>query len=215
MKLPAVAAALLLAAACSAAPGESAVPQADIAAAAANIVIVPDKIDPDCRDGRARAYDECSDQLDLFNAALARANAENKAVLVIIGAEWCGWCRSFDAHLKGATERYDRVSKDKRGDVSKGALGLVSYTAENYVIVHIEDDFSPGADNVIQATEAGDYFQGYYPTIYSVTPEGKFAAKLDHPYVKIQKGAPTPYQGYDRALVLKELKRLHKAALGS
>ncbi|MBK8198839.1 MAG: hypothetical protein IPK75_10735 [Acidobacteria bacterium] len=212
MKFAAVAAALLFAAACSGAPDVPAVPQAEIEAAAAQLVTYPLSLDPACRGGRQRAYDECSNQLDLFNAALDRANAEDKALLVVIGAEWCGWCRAFDAHLDGATGPYDRLNAKKRGDVSRAALELVTYTAGNYVIVHIEDEYAPGTDEVVAATEVGDNFQHYYPTIFSVTPDGKFAAKLDHPYVKIQLGAPQPYQGYDRARVLSELKRLRKAA---
>lgn len=214
MKLPVVAAALLLlAAACSAKPGEPKVAQAEIEAAARGVITYPQALDPACRDGRAKAYDQCSDQMDLFNAALADARAGNKAVLVIIGAEWCSWCHSFDAHLKGATGRFDYVTKSRRGDVSAGALDLVNYVAANYIIAHIEDEYAPGADQVILATDASDYFQGYYPTIYAVGPDGKFAAKLDHPFVKIQKDGIGAYRGYDRALVLQELKRLHKAAM--
>lgn len=215
MKLRVVAAAfLLLAAACSAKPpGEPKVPQAEIDAAARGVITYPGTLDPACRDGRAKAYDQCSDQLVLFNAALTQARAENKAVLVIIGAEWCSWCHSFDAHLKGATGRFDHVTKDKRGDVSEGALELVNYVAGNFIVAHIEDEYAPGADEVILATDASDYFQGYYPTIYAVGPDGKFAAKLDHRLVKIQKDGVGAYRGYDRALVLKELQRLHKAAI--
>lgn len=215
MKLKAVAAALLFAAACSGSNGAPSVPQERIVTAASEIVSYPLALDPGCRDGRAIAYDECSDQLGLFQDALARANEEGKALLVIVGAEWCGWCRSFDAHLKGATGRFDRLTKNRRGDVSKPALELVSYAAENFVIVHIDGDHAPGTEKVIASAEAGDYFQGFYPTIFSVSPEGRFAAKLDHPYVKIQKGIPVPYQGYNRRLVIEELKRLHTAARGT
>ena len=70
-----------------------------------------------------------------------------------------------------------------------------------------------GADEVVAAAGAQTHFQEKYPTILALGPDGKFAAKLDHPYVKIQISGPGAYQGYDRSLVLKELKRLHKAAL--
>jgi thiol-disulfide isomerase/thioredoxin len=215
MRLAAVAACVLLTAACTGEAAAPAIPQSEIAAVAAGIVSYPLSLDPACRDGRAIAYDQCSNQLDLYQSALDQARAEKKALLVIIGAEWCGWCRAFDAHLKGATGRFDRLSKDKRGDVSKAALSLVPYLSENYVVVHIEDDYAPGAEAVVASANAQAYFQEKYPTIFAVGPDGKFAAKLDHPHVKIQKSAPEPYQGYDRRLVLEELKRLHEAALGS
>ncbi|WP_353257441.1 hypothetical protein [Hyphomonas sp.] len=48
--------------------------------------------------------------MDLYRAATTRAGAEGKAVLVIIGAEWCGWSRAFDAPMKGAKGRYYLVS---------------------------------------------------------------------------------------------------------
>ncbi len=213
MQYLAAAAMILLAAACSGPAGTPAIPQTEIDAAAANIVSFPLTLDPTCRDGRAIAYDQCSNQMDLYTAAVDRAKAEGKAVLVIIGAEWCGWCRAFDAHLKGATGRYDHVTKKRRGDVSRDALELVSYAAENFIVVHIEDDYAPGADEVVATAGAQAHFQEKYPTILALGPDGKFAAKLDHPYVKIQISGPGAYQGYDRSLVLKELKRLHKAAL--
>lgn len=79
---------------------------------------------------------------------------EGKAVLVSIGAEWCGWCCAFDARMKSAKRRYDRVKKEKRGDISQGAPVLARFTAENFVAVHIEDDFAPGAEDVVAAAGA-------------------------------------------------------------
>ncbi|HPE48639.1 MAG TPA: thioredoxin family protein [Hyphomonas sp.] len=210
----ALGASLLLLAACSSEASERAVPQETIDAAAAGVVTYPLALDPACRDGRAKAYDQCSNQIDIYSAALEQARAENKALLVIIGAEWCTWCHAFDATLKGATANYDYINRHKRGDVSQAALDLATYVAANFVVVHVEDDFAPGADEVIAAAGAQDYFQEKYPTIFAVGPDGKFAAKLNHPYVKILKQGLSSYHGYDRKLVFEELKRLHTAALG-
>jgi len=74
-------------------------------------------------------------------------------------------------------------------------------------------DFAPGADDVIRSAGAEAYFQEYYPTIFAVGPDGKFAAKLDHKLVKIQINGLGAYAGYDRALVVQELRRLRAAAL--
>ena len=214
MRLPVIAAALvLLVSACSSETGTPAVPVAEIAEAARGVVTYPLALDPNCRDGRARSYDQCSDQFAIYAAALDKARAEKKTLLVIIGAEWCGWCHTFDAHLKGAAGRFDHITARKRGDVSAAALALVRYVADNYIVVHIEDDFAPGADEVIRSAGAEAYFQEYYPTIFAVDAGGKFAAKLDHKLVKIQINGIGAYAGYDRALVVKELKRLRKAAL--
>ena len=66
----------------------------------------PESIDPQCRDGTATIYDECGDQLALFREALARANAENKVLLVEYGAEWCIWCYVFNAYINGDKGRF-------------------------------------------------------------------------------------------------------------
>ena len=42
-------------------------------------------------------YEICADQMALFTAALAKARAENKLLIVDFGATWCPWCRSLQA----------------------------------------------------------------------------------------------------------------------
>ncbi len=41
----------------------------------------------------APIYDEKADARKQISAAIARAKAENQRVLIIWGANWCGWCR--------------------------------------------------------------------------------------------------------------------------
>lgn len=41
-------------------------------------------------------YDEKADAKAVVAAAVARAKKENKRVLVTLGGNWCGWCRSLD-----------------------------------------------------------------------------------------------------------------------
>jgi hypothetical protein len=40
---------------------------------------------------------------ELIDAAVARAAADQKAVLVKFGASWCGWCHKFDKFLDDTT----------------------------------------------------------------------------------------------------------------
>jgi hypothetical protein len=47
----------------------------------------PEDIDPQCRGGKARMFDECGDQSALFTAALERSKREGKVLLVEYGAE--------------------------------------------------------------------------------------------------------------------------------
>jgi thiol:disulfide interchange protein len=43
-----------------------------------------------------KIYDEHLDTRAAFDAALARANRENKRLLVILGGNWCQWCLALD-----------------------------------------------------------------------------------------------------------------------
>src|SRR5215467_14534017 len=66
-----------------------------------DITTVPAELDRACRRGRAKLYDECSDQLSLFETATTRAVAEGKVPLVSYGAEWCIWCHVFERYIHG------------------------------------------------------------------------------------------------------------------
>ncbi|MCI0588218.1 MAG: thioredoxin family protein [Planctomycetes bacterium] len=48
----------------------------------------------------APIYDESADAKKQIEAALARAKEENKRVLLVFGANWCGWCRKLDDLFK-------------------------------------------------------------------------------------------------------------------
>jgi thiol-disulfide isomerase/thioredoxin len=57
-----------------------------------------------CADARAAklrpneaVYEICADQMALFQAALDKARAENRLLIVDFGATWCPWCRSLQA----------------------------------------------------------------------------------------------------------------------
>jgi hypothetical protein len=76
-------------------------------ASAEPLIKYPDTPVRSCRRGRAKLYDECSNQERLFAAALARANAEGKTLLVFYGAEWCIWCHVFDAYINGEKSRFN------------------------------------------------------------------------------------------------------------
>jgi thiol-disulfide isomerase/thioredoxin len=40
-------------------------------------------------------YEICTDQMMLFKAALEKARADNRLLIVDFGATWCSWCRSL------------------------------------------------------------------------------------------------------------------------
>jgi thioredoxin-related protein len=45
-------------------------------------------------------YDPQADPFDQYHEAVARAQAENKLVLVIAGGDWCGWCHRLNKFMK-------------------------------------------------------------------------------------------------------------------
>lgn len=78
----------------------------------------------------------------IVNAASKKATAENKKILVIFHASWCGWCHKMDSSLA------DPACK--------------SFFDKNYVITHITvhetDDKkafeNPGADELLKSYKA-------------------------------------------------------------
>ena len=67
-------------------------------------------------------YQACEDQMQRFAAALQAAKAEGKLLLVVLGADWCPWCRALDKLLPT-----DQVlaRKDEQFDYA-GRYGMVN-----------------------------------------------------------------------------------------
>ena len=190
------------------------------------IIMFPEKISSDCRDGRAKLYDECGDQLQLFTDALAQANAESKVLLVSYGAEWCIWCHVFKAYIEGKTDRFtytygnpetddvwtDTLREKAKDDVSQDAQSLARYVSENFVIVHVEYRYALNGDEAVSQARAWDAYDNNIPYIFSVDQSGVFASAFQHENVEIRREGFDWYRGYDRKKLLEELKSLYAAA---
>jgi thioredoxin-related protein len=84
----------------------------------------------------ARAQDDVPTAESIMNTAYQQASKENKNVILMFHASWCGWCRKMDAAIndKSCKKLFD----------------------ENYVIVHLTVEESkdkkylenPGADSI-------------------------------------------------------------------
>ncbi|MEM8849136.1 MAG: hypothetical protein AAGE03_03790 [Pseudomonadota bacterium] len=187
----------------------------------------PQHIDPACNFGRAKLYDECGSQLALFDKALRTANQQDKVLLVSFGAEWCIWCHVFSQHLAGAHTKmdyrlgdpgdpiYDDVTllEKPRTDPTEQADRLKSFAEDTFVVVHIEDQFSPDGYDVLLQTSAVDAFTGGYPFIFTVTREGQYAARLYHDRSSTRRdGLFSWYRGHDRSRLIAELSRMVAAA---
>lgn len=210
--------------ACSGPKIENAISAEEIAQL--QITSLPGKIDRECRNGRAKIYDECSPQMDLFAEAQRRAKAENKVILVSYGAEWCIWCHVFDAYVHGYVDKFtytygaegddERVTHTMRErakrDVSREAYDLKKYVSENFILVHIDYEHSPDGDDVLSQADAWDDFANFIPYIFTVNTDGKYAAAFNHDDAEVRRDTYDWYRGYDRVQLLDQLKAMRGAA---
>jgi uncharacterized protein YyaL (SSP411 family) len=86
--------------------------------------------------------------------AFAKAAAENKPILLDIGATWCHWCRVMDR------ESYEN-------------LDTAAVINDFYVAIKVDRDERPDVDARYQAAVAAISGQGGWPLTVFLTPEGK------------------------------------------
>ncbi|MGH9604082.1 MAG: thioredoxin domain-containing protein [Terracidiphilus sp.] len=87
-------------------------------------------------------------------AAFARAQAEDKPILLDIGAVWCHWCHVMDR------ESYEDPE----------IAGLIN---ENFVAVKVDRDERPDVDARYQAAVSSISGQGGWPLTGFLTPDGR------------------------------------------
>lgn len=86
--------------------------------------------------------------------AFARAQNENKPVLLDIGAVWCHWCHVMDHESYESSE-------------------IASILNEHFVPVKVDRDERPDVDSRYQTAVAAISGQGGWPLTVFLTPEGK------------------------------------------
>ena len=87
-------------------------------------------------------------------AAFTRAQAENKPILLDIGAVWCHWCHVMDR------ESYEDPE-------------MARIINENYVAVKVDRDERPDVDARYQAAVSAISGQGGWPLTGFLTPDGR------------------------------------------
>ena len=194
---------------------------------AMKIAAFPEQIDPNCRDGRAKIYDECSDQFELFTQANLRAKEEGKTVLVSYGGEWCLWCHVFDAYIHGEVDKFTYVYSDFENDnvhtrtmseratrdVMQEAYKLRKFVSENFVIAHIDYKRSAKGDDILAKLGAREHYKGGAPYIFTADANGTYAEQLDLDLIEVtREGEEDMYLGYDRVLLLQQLQSMRAAA---
>ena len=191
------------------------------------ITTIPSEFNKNCRRGRAKLYDECSDQSLIFEAAKQLAAAENKILLVSYGAEWCIWCHVFAKYIHGEKTRFEytygspsepearhtsTIFERENRDVTADAAALSSYVGRSFVVVHIDGQHAPNGGAVVEKTGAAPFMGNSIPFIFTVDRKGQYAAHINHELVEIRRDIDDWYRGYDRHKLLIELQRMRDAA---
>lgn len=196
--------------------------RADPGGSATLITELPEQLDANCRDGRAKIYDQCADQRVLFSNGLERASEEDKLVLVSYGAEWCIWCHVFKSYIQGkygefeytygergnAEKWTDTIFERAKTDVVSEASALREFVAKNFVVVHIDYEYAPGSDDVLIDSGAAEHFQNWVPFIFVVDRDGKYVGQVSHDDVEIRRDTDDWYRGYDRVKLISIFEQL-------
>ena len=104
--------------------------------------------------GAARAaekvFDPASDPAKDLQAAMEKAQAEHKNILMDVGGNWCSWCMVLDHTLREDAELQGLLEK-------------------NYVMLHV---------NYSKENENKEFLRKYpqpkgYPALYVLSPQGR------------------------------------------
>jgi thiol:disulfide interchange protein len=77
-------------------------------------------------------YDETRDPAVDMAGAVERAQEEGKRILVVVGGEWCGWCKLLEDFIRNTPEVHEAVDTGflivkvnwSRGNPNEAFLGL-------------------------------------------------------------------------------------------
>ena len=136
-------------------------------------------------DSNAKIYNEDADAKADIAAAVQKAKAENKHVLVKIGGNWCGWCKILH-----------KVFRDN------GEIATALKT--NYVLVHV--NYSKKNKNPEIMKTLGYPQRFGFPVL--VVLDGKGSRIHTQNSVYLEEG-----KGYDSAAILRFLKNWSPKAL--
>lgn len=189
----------------------------------------PAQLDPTCRNGTAQIYDECGSQVKILAAALQRAAATDKQVLVVYGSEWCIWCHVVDRYFHGIYHQFD-YAWEVEGAVEHWtmyerenpkarieATVLNRFVADHFVVAHIEGTFSDDGIDVMEQTGFDIYGLRAIPLLMVVDDKGQYVAHMaDYDEVEgleIRQDSGEEFRGFNRRLLLKELLKLRNAGV--
>ncbi|MBX7249927.1 MAG: thioredoxin family protein [Caulobacteraceae bacterium] len=82
-------------------------------------------------------FQKCRPQADVLAAALAEARAQDKAVLIEIGADWCASCIVMDRYINGW---FAPGKEPPAAGTAADAQRLAAFMAANFVVARLNVD---------------------------------------------------------------------------
>ena len=200
--------------------------------AADKLTVYPKDLSSQCRLSKTSLYDQCHSQIQIFEEALSEAKHQGKILLVALGTDDCQPCQSFAKYSEGyftsilSVQVTDKDSEHARSERLMNFLilegpepyqsrqesrKLAEFIAKNFVILHVDIQKESQLTELLNRTDSVDFYDpASIPFIFSVTPEGDYAAHIDTRQVLFHTGIFKPIQyGYKRKELIEELKVLH------
>jgi len=82
-------------------------------------------------------FEKCRPQADVLAAAMAQAQAEDKAVLIEVGADWCASCIVMDKYINGW---FAAGREPPAAGTQTDADALARFMAANFVVARLNVD---------------------------------------------------------------------------
>jgi hypothetical protein len=105
------------------------------------------------------------------------------------------------------------IYEREKQDVTKEAAELSDFVGRSFVVVHVDGQYAPNGNAVLEKTGAARYMDNSIPFIFTVDGNGRYATHFNHDFAEIRRDTNDWYRGYDRRKLLSELQRLRDAAL--
>lgn len=145
-----------------------------------------------------KLFAKCRSQTDIALAALAEAKAQNKALLVEVGADWCVWCLVIDRYINGW---FVEGAEPRTAGTKADAEALARFAAANFVVVKLDS----GPEIVPAMRRLGIPYTPSKPVPAFYVVHGGKAREAT--IVRAELPARGEYRGYSRQGVLAQIRK--------
>ncbi len=151
-----------------------------------------------CGGKRTALFQACRPQSEVLARATAQAKAQNKAVLIEVGADWCGSCIVMDHYLNG---NFVRGAEPPGAGTAEDAVALARFMGANFVMARLNAD-DPTIDAALRPLGLrNDKSQGL-PNFYVVY--GGKVRRVRTEFVELNAG--TRSRGFSRQAILSRFR---------